>query len=90
VAPESVEAQFAPISSFSRGVTATLPHLGKIEHPVLVANGQDDVMVPAYNSYVMAQRLPGALLILYPGAGHGFLFQHAEHFAAQVLDFLTR
>jgi len=70
--------------------TATLPHLGRIEHPVLVAYGHADVMVPAYNSYVMAQRLPNALLILYPGAGHDFLFQYAEHFAAQLLDFLTR
>lgn len=87
---ESFKAQLAAIKSFAAGATATLPHLGRIEQPVLVANGHADVMIPAYNSYVMAQRLPNALLTLYPSAGHGFLFQHAEHFVTQVLDFLAR
>lgn len=90
VTGESFKAQAAAIKSFAGGATATLPHLAKIAQPVLVANGQSDVMIPAYNSYVMAQRLPNALLILYPNAGHAFLFQHTEHFSRQVLDFLAR
>ena len=56
---------------------------------MLVANGVDDVMIHAYNSYVLAQRLPNAELILYPRAGHGFLFQHPDRFASAVADFLA-
>jgi len=89
VRSESFKAQLAAIRSFTTGVTATLPHLGRIEQPVLVANGYADVMIPAYNSWVMAQRLPDALLMLYPSSGHGFLFEQAEHFSRQVLDFLA-
>ncbi|MFL6651277.1 MAG: alpha/beta fold hydrolase [Sulfurifustaceae bacterium] len=89
VKSESFKAQAAALKSFSTGATATLPHLARLVQPVLVANGHGDVMIPAYNSYVMAQRLPNALLILYPNAGHGFLFQHAAHFSRQVLEFLA-
>ncbi|BDY30564.1 hypothetical protein [Mycolicibacterium mageritense] len=34
-------------------------------------------------------RLPNAKAILYSDAGHGFLFQHIEDFAAGVVTFLA-
>ena len=39
-------------------------------------------------SDAMAQALPNARLIIYPDAGHGFLFQHVEAFAQDVQQFL--
>ena len=63
--------------------------LGQFTMPVLVANGAQDVMIPAYRSYVIAQEAPNAKLILYPNAGHGFLFQYAEDFADEVNRFLA-
>ena len=56
---------------------------------MLVANGVDDIMIHAYNSYVMAITLPNAKLILYPNSGHGFLFQYPEEFSGEVLAFLA-
>ena len=56
--------------------------------PVLVANGIGDVMVPAEHSFAIARGAPSAKLILYPDAGHAFLFQCAEDFTAEVLRFL--
>jgi pimeloyl-ACP methyl ester carboxylesterase len=38
--------------------------------------------------FVLAQEAPNAPLILYPDAGHGFLFQHFERFTRDVLAFL--
>jgi hypothetical protein len=32
--------------------------------------------------------MPNSQLLLYPDAGHGFLFQYAEHSGRQVNDFL--
>ncbi|MFJ5270954.1 alpha/beta fold hydrolase [Streptomyces sp. NPDC088358] len=64
--------------------------LGRLDHPVLVANGHDDVMVPTINSFIMAQRLPNAEPAVYPDSGRGFLFQYAEIFAARVNEFLDR
>jgi len=44
-------------------------------------------MVPAEHSFALAQKAPRAKLILYPDAGHAFLFQYAEDFCAEVLRF---
>lgn len=69
-----------------KGVRERLPLL---KQPVLVANGVYDVMVPAYGSYVISQEAPDAKLILYPDAGHGFLFQYIPEFLGEVDAFLS-
>jgi pimeloyl-ACP methyl ester carboxylesterase len=62
--------------------------LGRIQHPVLVANGDADRMVPTSNSYDLARRLPNATLRIYPDAGHGGIFQFHERFVSEALEFL--
>jgi pimeloyl-ACP methyl ester carboxylesterase len=89
VGPESIRAQLTAVGGWAAGKDSALPRLGEIEHPIFVANGQFDRMIPAYNSYVMAQGLPHAKLTLYPDSGHGFLFQHTAEFANDVLVFLA-
>ena len=84
--PEASEAQATAIGSYGTGVW---DRLGELTQPVLVANGAHDVMVPAFASYAMSQRLPNAKVILYSDAGHGFLFQHADEFGHEVLRFLA-
>ncbi len=51
--------------------------------PMLVANGAHDVMIPAYRSYVLSQQAPDAKLVLYPDAGHAFLFRRSMTSAAR-------
>ncbi|WP_084679711.1 alpha/beta fold hydrolase [Curvibacter lanceolatus] len=63
--------------------------LSAIQQPVLVANGDDDRMVPSSNSYDLAKRLPHAQLIIYPDAGHGGIFQYHEDFVPKALAFLA-
>ena len=62
--------------------------LSRIRHPVLVANGDDDRMVPTTNSVDMARRLPNAELVIYDDAGHGGVFQYHEAFVKKALEFL--
>ena len=62
--------------------------LSRIHHPVLVANGDHDKMVPSSNSVDLARRLPNAQLILYEDAGHGGIFQYHEAFVKKALEFL--
>ena len=66
----------------------TYDRMGEIQIPVLVANGFEDVMVPTMNSFVMGQKIPGAWLVTYPDAGHGFLFQYAKEFGKLAGEFL--
>jgi pimeloyl-ACP methyl ester carboxylesterase len=88
VKPESVMAQFQALTKWTRGIDSAYVHLQALAHPTLVANGVHDIMVDAYQSYVMSRRMPNAELILYPDAGHGFLFQYATTFAQRVRAFL--
>jgi pimeloyl-ACP methyl ester carboxylesterase len=61
--------------------------LSRIRHPVLVANGDHDKMVPSSNSVDLARRLPHAELALYEDAGHGGVFQYHEAFVKKALEF---
>jgi pimeloyl-ACP methyl ester carboxylesterase len=62
--------------------------LSGIRIPVLVANGDNDIMVPTPNSRDMARRIPGAELVIYDDAGHGGIFQHHAEFVPRALAFL--
>ncbi|WP_145145373.1 alpha/beta fold hydrolase [Roseomonas gilardii] len=70
------------------GLQAPQP-LDAIRTPVLVANGDHDIMVPSENSSDMARRIPGAELVLYPDAGHGGIFQYHEAFVVKARAFLA-
>ncbi|WP_049399689.1 MULTISPECIES: alpha/beta fold hydrolase [Stenotrophomonas] len=63
--------------------------LGSISIPVLIANGDNDIMVPTLNSHDMARRIPGAELVIYPDAGHGGIFQYHSEFVPKALRFLN-
>lgn len=65
-------------------------NLAAIRKPVLVANGDQDIMVPSSNSIDLARRLPNAELVLYEDAGHGGIFQYHEDFVKKAFEFLTR
>ncbi|GHD36137.1 alpha/beta hydrolase [Streptomyces mirabilis] len=56
--------------------------------PVLVADGESDILMPAKNSRLLANYLPDAQLHIYPDAGHGFLYQYAVQFGTEVNTFL--
>lgn len=85
VTAEAFMAQVKAISSW-QGV---LHRAAELRLPILVANGAQDVMLPAYRSYVLSQQAPYAKLVLYPDAGHAFLFQETEDFVAEVDRFLA-
>ncbi|WP_244511614.1 MULTISPECIES: alpha/beta hydrolase [unclassified Rhizobium] len=82
---ETIGAQIAAIDNWG-GSEAT--DLSNVEHPVFVANGDKDIMVPTVNSFELAKRLPNARLSIFPSTGHGGIFQHHKLFVQQALEFL--
>ena len=46
-------------------------------------------MIPVVNSYRLVENLPNAVLLTYPDAGHGSLFQYHDSFARQAGAFLS-
>ena len=64
--------------------------LSVIKQPVLVANGDNDRMVPSSNTTELAKRLSNSELIIYKDAGHGGIFQYHDEFVKSVLTFLSK
>ena len=63
--------------------------LGQLRLPTLVADGTEDQLDPVANDRLLADTIPAAKLILYPDAGHAFLFQDLASFLHAVQQFLT-
>jgi len=82
------DAQAEAISDWGIPDMGKLARLAGITQPTLVANGDNDIMVPTVNSFLLAGHIPDAELIIYPDSGHGFLFQYPAQFAAEVNAFL--
>ncbi len=64
--------------------------LSVFKHPVLVANGDNDRMVPTPNSYDLAKRFTNSDIVIYPNSGHGGIFQYHEEFLKKVIPFLIK
>lgn len=66
----------------------TSGRLGAVCVPTLVACGAEDILIPPDNSRLIAGKIPGARLIEFPGAGHGFMWQNPEKCLAELTGFL--
>jgi pimeloyl-ACP methyl ester carboxylesterase len=68
----------------------TTARLGQIKTPTLVVTGTGDRVVNAANSKRLADGIPGAELIEYPGVGHGYFIEVGEQTTREVMDFAAR
>lgn len=80
--------QSASIEAWLNGNDPSGHLVGAIRVPTLVADGTVDALDPAANARMLTAAIPGAQLVLYPGAGHGFMFQEAASFIPRLEKFL--
>lgn len=85
----SMQARIAQIQAIRHAGKSKPDDLSVITQPVLVANGDKDLMVDSSHSADMARRLPNSTLIIYPNSGHGGVFQYHQTFVPEVLRFLA-
>jgi pimeloyl-ACP methyl ester carboxylesterase len=62
--------------------------LSRITQPTLLIVGDQDLLMPAANSVMMAQRIPNSQLVIMEGTGHGVSWQVPNEFTAHILNFL--
>ena len=86
----SVSAFLAQLEALRTWGSKPPADLSVVKHPVLVANGDADRMVPTTNTHDLARRLPNSTLIVYPDSGHGAIFQFHADFVPKALEFLAR
>ena len=82
------QAQYDAVCDWGIPNHAALQRVSAIGHPVFIANGDSDPMILPHFSYLLAGLIPQASVKIYADAAHGFLFQHASEFAADVTEFL--
>jgi pimeloyl-ACP methyl ester carboxylesterase len=81
-------AQIAAFRAWEHFSGERFAKLSKVTQPCLVVNGVFDNMIPVRNSYMLSEHLPTAMLLTYPDAGHGSLFQFHNSFVRQASLFL--
>lgn len=62
--------------------------VGDVHAPTLVLTGDADNVVDPQNSAVLAERIAGARLEVFHGAGHLFFWEEPERFVQVVTEFL--
>jgi len=87
--PDVAANQITAFREWERFTGDRFADLRSIRHPALVVNGVRDEMIPVSNSYRLVENLPNAVLLVYPDAGHGSLFQFHDSFVSQAAAFLA-
>jgi pimeloyl-ACP methyl ester carboxylesterase len=63
--------------------------LEKIDAPVLIVSGDRDLITPTELSERMAESIPGAELVVYPGAGHMVMLERYREFNEALCKFAS-
>jgi len=63
--------------------------LNQVSAPTLVVHGEQDVFIPPANAVVLAERIPGAELRLWPDAGHMYIIDEPRA-DEEIAQFLMR
>jgi pimeloyl-ACP methyl ester carboxylesterase len=88
-ASDAVKAQQdTAIQQWMAGQDPAGRQLSRIRASTLVADGTLDQLDPTANDWLLALGIPRAHLLLYPDAGHAFLFQDAAQVVPAVERFL--
>ena len=82
----ALRVQLGAIQRFGRSAPSDL---SKLTQPTLIANGDNDRMVPSALSWDLHHRIKGSELIIHPGSGHGGIFQFHAEFVPAAVEFLS-
>jgi 3-oxoadipate enol-lactonase len=82
--PEAYAAQLQGILAWE-----AYSRLSGITAPTLVIHGESDRLVPPGNAKLIAERIPGATLVMIPHASHLFLTDQPEVANRAILEFLN-
>ncbi|MDA1361376.1 alpha/beta hydrolase [Glycomyces luteolus] len=81
----AMQTQLKAIKRWGRGAP---DDLSAFTQPTLIANGDNDRMVPSVLSEDLHRRIKESELIIYSDSGHGGIFQHHREFAPVAVRFL--
>ncbi len=68
---------------------ATAKKIAKLNLPVLILNGEADVVIPPINSVILARNIPHAQLTRWKEGGHAMIYQYPEQIADVINYFIA-
>ena len=83
--PEGGRRQWEAMQGFD-----SFDRLPTLRVPTLILHGTEDQAIPVENAELLADRIPGAELVLLEGAGHLYHSEQPAAADAAVLDFVRR
>jgi len=86
----SLRAFQTQLKAIKRWGRSTPVDLSAIKQPTLIANGDNDRMVPSVLSEDLHRRIENSEVTIYPDSGHGAIFQYHDRLVPDVLEFLDR
>jgi pimeloyl-ACP methyl ester carboxylesterase len=83
-----------PLPAYQRQLAAVAGHdtearLEQVRAPVLIMHGARDRVVPVANAELLAARIPGARVHVFPTGGHLFLWECAGEANRMLIEFLN-
>ena len=82
-----------PVAAYQRQAMSVLPYnaedrVARITAPTLIMHGDFDRVVPVGNASLLAAKIPGSKLMIFPNGNHAFTIEMPEQFNAAVVEFL--
>lgn len=69
---------------------AAAKKIAKLRLPVLILNGESDVVIPPKNSVILAEKIPHAKLVRWKEGGHAMIYQYPEELGNEINKFIAR
>jgi pimeloyl-ACP methyl ester carboxylesterase len=63
--------------------------LDRIQAPVLVLSGAEDLLTPPWKCLETARRIPGSRFEVVPGIGHAYPVEDAKGYVARVREYIS-
>jgi pimeloyl-ACP methyl ester carboxylesterase len=86
--PITVKAFRTQLKAIKRWGRSTPVDLSVITQQTLIANGDNDRMVPSVLSEDIHRQIAGSQLTIYPDSGHGAIFQYHAEFVSTAIKFI--
>jgi len=83
--PETADRTMAGLVAFN-----AYDRLPQIKCPVMIAHGDQDVLIPVENAYIIKDRIEQAELYIIPDVGHLFWAPDPERILGRIVEFLGR
>ncbi|MEB3755367.1 MAG: alpha/beta hydrolase [Desulfurococcales archaeon] len=63
--------------------------LGKVGNPTLIIHGDNDIIIPVEEAYLLHKSIPGSKLVIIKGVGHDALIEKHHEIIRIIMQFLT-